>query len=421
MTKCIIKPSFMDDNNLTTPQNRPNTRSRTLSTGKTIPPTAEKRKRSPDLAGNMSKRSTSESEPSNALIMRTLTAMNSRFDDLPTVQHLNRLEDELHNKIESNTKALREELRAEFRAEMQAQNEKTNQMVSEIKSQIRVQNTNESTAPRARSATQQLRYTRARRSFKIWPVTLTEGQHVDDAVRLFFTKYMGVPMDAAVEAEFESVKTAELMKNSKIKDELLVTFVNVECRDAIKTYASGLASSKGEAGLRLDIPPCLKGSFKILNEHGLAMIRIYGKEVKRNIHFDDRNDDFMMDLKLPTSTTWHNISIEQAREAKKARDSIDMQNIRQAALSGGQSGLPKEKARALMLAISPERQSGSNFTSPTGVVHINDASDWRTFEGGRQSRDTSCSSQQSVEEVLRGGSSRRTGSQRTGSNRTQQS
>ena len=409
----------MDENNINSPQKRPNTRSRTLSTCKSNPHTTEKRKRSPDLAGNMSKRATSEAEPTNALIMRTLTAMNSRFDDLPTVQHLNRLEDELHSKIESNTKALREELRAEFRAEMQAQNDKTNQMVNEIKSQIKGHNTNEPVTAKTRTATQQLRYTKARRSFKIWPVTTKEGQHVEDAVREFFTKLMGVPITAAVEAEFESVKQAELMKNSKIKSELLVTFVDVECRDAIKTYASGLATAKGAAGLRLDIPPCLKGSFKILNEHGLAMIRIYGKEVKRNIRFDDRNDDLMMDLKLPTSSTWHNITIEQAREAKKARDNIDMQNIRQAALSGGQSGLPKEKAMALMLAISPEKQSGSNFSSPTGVVHINNAEDWRNFESGRDARDSSNSSRQSVEEILRGGSSRRTGSRGTGSERNQ--
>ena len=76
-------------------------------------------------------------------------------------------------------------------------------------------------------------------------------------------------------------------RGSKITAELVVTFADVEGRDIIKSYANGLAESKGEAGLRLDIPPCLKGSFKILNDHGLAMVRIYGREVKRNIKFDD--------------------------------------------------------------------------------------------------------------------------------------
>ena len=62
------------------------------------------------------------------------------------------------------------------------------------------------------------------------------------------------------------------------------------------------------------------------------MVHIYGKEVKRNIRFDDRNEDLVMDIKLPTSSTWHNITIDQAREARKARDAIDIRNIRQTAL-----------------------------------------------------------------------------------------
>ena len=107
------------------------------------------------------------------------------------------------------------------------------------------------------------------------------------------------------------------------------------------------------------------------------MIKIYGKEVKRNIRFDDRNEDLMLDIKLPTSATWHNITIEQAREARKARETIDLRNIRQAALGGpasgqGASGIDREKARALMLSISPSHSpSASNFQSSSGVVHIN--------------------------------------------------
>ena len=140
----------------------------------------------------------------------------------------------------------------------------------------------------------------------------------------------------------------------------------VENRDTIKSYASGLATSKGQAGLRLDVPPCLKASFKILNEHGLSMIKIYGKEVKRNIRFDDRNEDLMLDIKLPTSATWHNITIEQAREARKARETIDLRNIRQAALGGpasgqGASGIDRKKARALMLSISPSHMGAAAY------------------------------------------------------------
>ena len=127
---------------------------------------------------------------------------------------------------------------------------------------------------------------------------------------------MTVPLD--------TIRPADRARNSKITAEYIITFADAESRDTIKSYASGLASSAGQAGLRLDIPRCLNGSFKILNDHGLSMVKIYSREVKRNICFDDRNEDLMVDVKLPTLNNWHNITIEQAREARKARDTIEM-------------------------------------------------------------------------------------------------
>ena len=82
--------------------------------------------------GNMSKKTTADNEPSNALIMRTLTAMNSKFDRLPTLEHLKRLEDDLHSKAS----ALKQELRSEFKADMQQQAERMNEMIAEVKNQV---------------------------------------------------------------------------------------------------------------------------------------------------------------------------------------------------------------------------------------------------------------------------------------------
>ena len=232
---------------------------------------------------------------------------------------------------------------------------------------------------------------------------------MDDAIKRFFVRRMGVPNSVAQRAQLDTIRAADQARNSKIKAEFVVTFADVETRDAIKSYANGLASSKGEAGLRLDVPPCLKGSFKVLNEHGIAMVNIYGKGVKRSIKFDDRVEDLMMDIKLPTSETWHNLTIGQAREAKRARDALDMQNIRQSAISNGQVNvIDKEKARALMLAISPGKE-GNNTNKP-GVVHINSVEDWRQIEGDDDDQD---SFEDSVEEILREKNAGSSGSSRT--------
>ena len=157
----------MEQDSYITPKTRPQTRSRTLSTGGRAS-TSEKRKRSPDQVGNMSKKSSAEHEPSNALIMRAITNMNSKYDKLPTVEHLNKLEADLHAKIERNGHALKSELRAEFKADMDAQAQKMTQMVAEVRAQVSAGQLSAGAA--VRNDQQKGRYLRARRSFKIWPV-----------------------------------------------------------------------------------------------------------------------------------------------------------------------------------------------------------------------------------------------------------
>ena len=351
----------------------------------------------------MSKKNTAEAEPSNALIMRVLTSLNTKVDRLPTVDHLSKLEADLHVKLETNNQAIRDELRAEFKSEMKAQAEKLTDMIAQNAAQA---SSGAATKhPGGRNDTQQGRYLRARRSFKIWPVTLNRGQSADREVKEFFINHMKVPTSIANAVELDTIRHADQTKNSKIVKEIVVTFADVESRDSIKSYANGLASSNGQAGLRLDVPPCLKGSFKVLNDHALAMVKIYGKEVKRNIKFDDTNQDLMMDLKLPTSQNWHNITIGQAREAKRIREQLDMQNIRKTALTNNSSSnaLEVDKARALMLSISPNKP-GPSGAQTGGVVHINNIEDWRSLENRSSSNEDTMDN--SIEEILRAGATR---------------
>ena len=72
--------------------------------------------------------------------------------------------------------------------------------------------------------------------------------------------------------------------------------------------------------MRLELTDSLKGSYRILEEHGLAVRELYGKDTKRNIKFDDHNRDLMVDIKLPGSVKWHNVTIDQARSAKRMRE-----------------------------------------------------------------------------------------------------
>ena len=202
------------------------------------------------------------------------------------------------------------------------------------------------------------KYFRARRSIKIWPVIREEGEELEMAVRRFFAIKMGVPPAMARDVNIDTLRHISQPKKSRVQNEILVTFAEQEERDNIHSYANGLAKSGGAAGLRIDVPPMLKQSFRLLDEHGMTMVNIYGKGVKRSIKFDDRNRDLMMDIKLPTSDVWHNITVEQAKEARKVRVESDLRSLRAIGAKTIQPSIGEERAKALMLNYSPSSSKG---------------------------------------------------------------
>ena len=128
------------------------------------------------------------------------------------------------------------------------------------------------------------------------------------------------------------------------------------------------------AGLRLKLPDLLRGSYKVLDEHGLALKELYGKDTKRNIKFDDRNRDLMMDLKLPGSLKWHNITIYQARKAKKMREEMELSRLSSGRTIVGPDA-DRERAKVLMLVYSPDKKAtvatGANLIDIEHSFHEN--------------------------------------------------
>ena len=141
-------------------------------------------------------------------------------------------------------------------------------------------------------------------------------------------------------------------------------FAERESRDTIKSYARNLARAKGEAGLRLDVPEHLKGNHKVLEEHAYSLINLHGKEVKRNIRFDDRAENLMMDIKMPQSSRWHNLTARQAIEARKIKEEKDIQAIR---LAAANRPTDKERTKALSLEASPGAISRSSAVGSLGT------------------------------------------------------
>ena len=94
------------------------------------------------------------------------------------------------------------------------------------------------------------------------------------------------------------------------------------------------------------------------------MIDMYGNGVKRNIKFDDRSESLMMDLKMPNSSRWHNITMRQAVEARRIKEERDIQAIKAA---GSDRAFDKEKTKALSLSASPSAISRSAIANATPI------------------------------------------------------
>ena len=77
----------------------------------------------------------------------------------------------------------------------------------------------------------------------------------------FLSRFLKVPDATLDNLKFEAIECQEQARRSKISDEYLVRFFNSQTRDVIQSFAVNLASAKGAAGLRMDVPDALRGLF----------------------------------------------------------------------------------------------------------------------------------------------------------------
>ena len=133
--------------------------------------------------------------------------------------------------------------------------------------------------------------------------------------------------------KFDEVIRVRSSPQSSVYLEALVTFHDNQDRDFIFSKARNLSEYRGEdgaptAGIRLDIPPYLLPTFKLLNEHGFDIRNASGPDTKRYIKFDDHNLSLYLEVRLPGKTNWIKIRPEQARGFVEEKDRADYSAIR---------------------------------------------------------------------------------------------
>ena len=157
------------------------------------------------------------------------------------------------------------------------------------------------------------KYELSRRSLRVWPI----AGDSPEAIRTNLTDFMKnalLYLDEDIEAAgIDNIERTKLPKSSNLHEEIKVTLIDADARDALAAKGRLLASyqdTEGRplAGFRMDIPEYLGAEHKLLNDYGFRMKRIHGKDTRKYIKFDEPAFSLILELKLPGDSSWLPVS-----------------------------------------------------------------------------------------------------------------
>ena len=194
-------------------------------------------------------------------------------------------------------------------------------------------------------------YWKCRRTLKAWPVT---GGDLVDSLKVFMSRKLGID-DQRIDSfgPFTVVKAHG--KAARDRDEVLVTFEDVETRDFVKSTGPSLAGDRS-AGMAIHVPGHLLDNFYALNSIGYN-IKVNHSGVKRSVKFDDANMNLALDICI--SGQWKRILPHEAKEALKAAPAQALDSSRSLTVNDLASLIQGEPVAGLTAVVVPpdEQQS----------------------------------------------------------------
>ena len=214
-------------------------------------------------------------------------------------------------------------------------------------------------------------YALARRSLRLWPILGSTKDELWHSVGIFLGNNLGLE-GKLDRSSIESIKRVELPSGPGVTHEALVCFKDVELRDVVMGTASKLApylnaEGRATAGMRMEVPPRLRQSFRVLFKYGQNLRARHGPGTRRHVKFNDMDRNLFLNVKLPGDEQWSRVSMEVALRGVRARETInDSQLERRLDITGGDA--PRQRA-----------------ASTSGPPPLTQASAWTRRSGGSSS------------------------------------
>ena len=163
-------------------------------------------------------------------------------------------------------------------------------------------------------------YLRARRAARLWPVPGTSDEDLWGGVGEFLHCTMGISEDDVCQEDIEDVRRdAADAVSGIIREEVVVLFKDKQKRDLVMVNSARLAGrvdneGRPTAGIRLEIPPELNDTYRMLSRFGTRIRAIHGEGTRRHIKFDDFLGSLFVNVKLPGNVSWTRVSPEMAQK-----------------------------------------------------------------------------------------------------------
>ena len=177
-------------------------------------------------------------------------------------------------------------------------------------------------------------------------------------------EFLDIPNDIVDNLAIELTRRIQQPRRSRISDEALVRFADPASRDVVQSYALNLANHRDAAGIRLEIPPHLTGTFRLYEEHAGALREKFPQGFKRSVKFDDVSMDLVMDIKLPQAKKWHRFNRQEVEKATRARKRTAQDN------NDVSSSDTAERNSILLQPGSPA--SGASWKTADDYVEVED-------------------------------------------------
>ena len=176
----------------------------------------------------------------------------------------------------------------------------------------------------------------------------------------FIRKIVKVPEDEVHDNQIERARRALYTRKTSSTLEAVATFSSVFARDRVSAHGKNLRpyfdeQDRPTAGMKIDFPPFLSKTFRILEWYRAEMRRNHGPGTRRNIRFNDDDLSLYLDVKLPGDDHWHRVEQDMAEDFKRKCETVAKTRTKNALEIVSVNNIPLGDRRVMSLTDTEER------------------------------------------------------------------